>query len=230
MYSKRNFDKYVCSKNIPSTSLDKYRSHINKTTSFLTPNIVEERNLNVAVMDVFSRLMMNRIIFLGDPIDEYTANIVNAQLMFLNFEHEPEDGDTDISLYINSPGGHVYDGYSILDMMDYIECDVSTVCVGLAASMAAVILSHGEKGKRKSLKRSRIMIHQPLGGSYGQASDIEIANNEIQIIKKELSETLSENSGQNIKKVLKDMDRDKWMTAKEAENYGLIDEIIKKQK
>jgi ATP-dependent Clp protease protease subunit len=229
MYNQRNFEKYVIYK-ISSATFSNYRENINKTTSFLTPYIVEERNQNVAVMDVFSRLMMNRIIFLGDPIDEYTANIINAQLLYLNFEHEPEDGDYDINFYVNSPGGSVYDGYSILDMMDYVDCDVSTVCVGLAASMAAVILSHGEKGKRKSLRRSRIMIHQPLGGAVGQATEIEIANKEIQLVKTELSEILCENTGNNIKKIKKDMDRDKWMTSKEALDYGIIDEIVKRQK
>jgi ATP-dependent Clp protease protease subunit len=230
MYNQRNFEKYVISNKISSATFSNYRENINKTTSFLTPYIVEERNQNVAVMDVFSRLMMNRIIFLGDPIDEYTANIINAQLLYLNFEHEPEDGDYDINFYVNSPGGSVYDGYSILDMMDYVDCDVSTVCVGLAASMAAVILSHGEKGKRKSLRRSRIMIHQPLGGAVGQATEIEIANKEIQLVKTELSEILCENTGNNIKKIKKDMDRDKWMTSKEALDYGIIDEIVKRQK
>ena len=178
------------------------------------------------MMDVFSRLMMDRVIFLGTEIDDYVSNVITAQLLFLD-NLEVKNGE-DIHMYINSPGGTVYDGNSILDMMDMVKekCDIATVCTGLAASMSAVILSHGTKEKRCALKRSRIMIHQPIGGAFGQASDIVIEAKEIIRIKKELSTTLAENTGQSYKKVLKDTDRDNWLTSIQAKKYGIIDKII----
>jgi len=225
MNNKRNFEKYVVSNNnISSNNFEKYKSKFN-TYMNLTPNIVEERNLNVAIMDVFSRLMMNRIIYLMGEIDDFTSSIITAQLFYLDSED-----DSDITFYINSPGGNVYDGNGILDAMDYIKSDIKTVNYGLAASMAAVILSNGTKGKRKALKRSRTMIHQPLGSSFGQATDIEIANKEIQLLKQELIETLSNNTNNSIKKIKKDINRDMWMTSTEALDYGIIDEIVKRDK
>lgn len=231
---KKDFRLYARSMGISSTTMDSYENQVDKKMgggmgfkASMTPSIVEERYLNVAVMDVFSRLLMNRIIFLGLPIDEYVSNIISAQMLYLN---SISDSNEDINMYINSPGGSVYDGNAILDVMDFVQCDVGTLCTGLAASMSAVILSHGTKGKRDALKRSRVMIHQPLGGTgYSQASDIEITAREIGKIKKELSEQLAENSGQDYEKVLKDCDRDFWMTSAEAKDYGLIDNVIQRQ-
>ena len=232
----KDFKLFANSHGIASTTLYDYQKTINKQsgigmcgispTSSMTPHIVEERHLNVAIMDVFSRLLMNRIIFLGLPIDNYVSNVISAQLLYLNSNNNAED----INLYVNTPGGSVYDGNAILDVMDFVDCDVTTLCTGLAASMGAVILSHGSKGKRKTLKRSRIMIHQPLGGTgYAQASDIEITAKEISKIKKELSQLLADNTGQSFKKIQKDADRDYWMDSTEAKNYGIIDDIIKRK-
>ncbi len=187
--------------------------------------IVEERQLNVATMDVFSRLMVDRIIFLGVPITDEVANIIQAQLLFL----ESNDRDRDITIYINSPGGVVHAGLGIYDTMQYINSPVSTVCTGMAASMAAVLLCAGEQGKRSALPHSRVMIHQPMGGVSGQASDIEIEAREIQKLKKELYEILSKHSGQPYEKVWTDADRDCWMTAQEAKEYGMIDKVLVKQ-
>jgi ATP-dependent Clp protease protease subunit len=188
----------------------------------MTPNIIEERQLNAIAMDVFSRLMMDRIIFLGTGINDQVANIVQAQLLFL----ESADASKDIQIYINSPGGSVYAGLGIYDTMQFIKPDVATICTGIAASMAAVLLCAGAKGKRSGLTHSRVMIHQPLGGGQGQASDIEIAAREILKLKDELYEIIAKHSGQTIQKVNEDSDRDYWMKADEAKKYGMIDDIL----
>ena len=178
--------------------------------------------MNVAQMDVFSRLMMDRIIFLGTQINDYTANVIQAQLLFL----DSSDPGKDISIYINSPGGSVYAGYGIYDTMQYISCDISTICTGVAASMASILLVAGTKGKRYALPHSRVMIHQPLGGMQGQASDMEIAAREIIKVKKELYTILSNHSGQSFETIERDSDRDYWMTASEAEAYGMVDRVL----
>lgn len=190
--------------------------------SAMTPNIIEERQLNAIAMDVFSRLMMDRIIFLGTGINDQVANIVQAQLLFL----ESADASKDIQIYINSPGGSVYAGLGIYDTMQFIKPDVATICTGIAASMGAVLLCAGEKGKRSGLTHSRVMIHQPLGGAQGQASDIEITAREILKLKDELYQIISKHSGQSFDKVNEDSDRDYWMKADEALKYGMIDEIL----
>jgi len=192
----------------------------------MTPNIIEERQLNAIAMDVFSRLMMDRIIFLGTGISDQVANIVQAQLLFL----ASADSSKDIQIYINSPGGSVYAGLGIYDTMQFIKPDVATICTGMAASMAAILLCAGEKGKRSGLLHSRVMIHQPMSGTQGQASDIEIAAKEILKIKEELYKIIASHSGQTIKKVNEDSDRDFWMTANEAMEYGMIDEILERDK
>jgi ATP-dependent Clp protease protease subunit len=192
----------------------------------LTPNIIEERQLNAVAMDVFSRLMMDRIIFLGTGINDQVANIVQAQLLFL----ESTDASKDIQIYINSPGGSVYAGLGIYDTMQFIKPDVATICTGMAASMGAVLLCAGEKGKRSGLTHSRVMIHQPLGGAQGQASDIEITAREILKLKDELYQIIANHSGQTLEKVSDDSDRDYWMKADEAKNYGMIDEILVRDK
>ena len=189
---------------------------------YLNPYILEERQLNVTQMDVFSRLMMDRIIFLGTPIDDYVANVIQAQLLFL----DTSDPGKDISIYLNSPGGSVHAGLGIYDTMQYIGSDVATICTGMAASMAAVLLVAGEKGKRSALKHSRVMIHQPMGGAQGQASDIEITAREIQKLKKELYTIIADHSGNPFERIEKDSDRDYWMTAAEAKEYGMIDEVL----
>lgn len=192
---------------------------------YLNPYILEERQLNVTQMDVFSRLMMERIIFLGTQIDSYTANTIQAQLLFL----DSQDPGKDISIYINSPGGSVYDGLAIYDTMQFITSNVATLCTGMAASMAAVLLVAGEEGKRQALPHSRVMIHQPLGGVQGQASDIEIEAKEIQKFKKELYTIISEHSHTPYEKVWADSDRNYWMTADEAREYGMIDVVLKRK-
>lgn len=199
--------------------------HVDHYIENLTPNIIEERQLNIAAMDIFSRLMMDRIIFLGVPINDEVANIIMGQLLFL----ESSNPNRDIQIYINSPGGSVYAGLGIYDTMQYIGSDVATICTGMAASMAAVLLCAGQAGKRTALKHSRVMIHQPLGGAQGQASDMEITVKEIQKLKKELYDILSTHSGQPFKKVEKDSDRDYWMTSEEAKAYGMIDEVLVRQ-
>lgn len=195
-------------------------------SSYINPTIIEERQLNVAQMDVFSRLMMDRIIFLGTDVNDYTANVIQAQLLYL----DSCDPGKDVSIYINSPGGSVYAGLGIYDTMQYISSDVATICTGMAASMAAVLLVAGEKGKRFALKHSRVMIHQPMGGAQGQASDIEITAKQIQILKKELYDIISEHSGKPYEEVYRDSDRDYWMTAQEAKDYGMIDNVLLKAK
>jgi len=217
------FKKYAVKHlGISSLTLDNYMSAISRVPTGMTPNIIEERQMNIAVMDVFSRLMMDRIIFLGTAIDDYVSNIITAQLLFLS----SIDAKKDIQVYINSPGGSVYAGLGIYDTMQYISPDVSTICIGMAASMGAVLLCAGAEGKRTGLKHSRVMIHQPLGGAQGQASDIEITAREIQKLKKELYEIISFHTKKDYKQVWKDSDRDYWMVANEAKEYGMIDEVL----
>lgn len=199
--------------------LEKY---MNITSSYISPSILEERQLNVTQMDVFSRLMMDRIIFLGTQIDEYTANVIQAQLLFL----DSSDPGKDISIYLNSPGGSVYAGLGIYDTMQFIGSEVATICTGMAASMAAVLLVAGANGKRSALRHSRVMIHQPMGGAQGQASDIEITAREIQKLKKELYTIIADHSGNPFDRIEKDSDRDYWMTSQEALDYGMIDRIL----
>jgi len=211
---------------ISSMNLHKYTSMTNSFSAAITPNIIEERQLNVVAMDVFSRLMMDRIIFLGLPIDDYVANIVQAQLLFL----ESSDPSKDIQIYFNTPGGSVHAGLGIYDTMQFVNCDIRTICTGMAASMGAVLLAAGSKGKRMALKHSRVMIHQPMGGVQGQASDIEITAREIQKLKKELYTIIADHSDTPLEKVEKDSDRDFWMTAQEAKDYGMIDEVMLRNK
>ena len=204
---------------INSMTLHDFRA---EARGYVSPTIIEERHLNVATMDVFSRLMMDRIIFLGAPIYDDVANIIQAQLLFL----QSTDADKDIQIYINSPGGSVSAGLGIYDTMQYISCDVATICTGMAASMGAVLLAAGAAGKRSALPHSRVMIHQPLGGVQGQASDIEITAREIAKTKRELYEILASHSGKAIEQIEADADRDYWLTAAEAAEYGLIDKVL----
>ena len=216
------FEKYaVKHRGISSLALHRYNSILD---SYINPMIIEERQLNVAQMDVFSRLMMDRIIFLGCPVTDDVANIIQAQLLFL----DSNGYDSDISLYINSPGGSVYDGLGIYDTMQTISSDVHTICTGMAASMASILLAAGAPGKRSALTHSRVMIHQPLGGAEGQASDIEITAREIVKLKHELYQILSDHTGKDIEVIHHDADRDFWMTSQEALEYGMIDQIVKK--
>lgn len=222
MTQRDDFAKFATKdRGISSLSLDKYTSIQN---NYMSPTIIEERQLNVASMDVFSRLMMDRIIFLGVPIDDYVANIIMAQLLYL----ESADPSKDIQIYFNTPGGSVHAGLGIYDTMQYINCDVATICTGMAASMGAVLLSAGTEGKRSALKHSRIMIHQPMGGAQGQASDIEITAREIGKLKKELYTIIADHSHNPYERIEKDSDRDYWMTADEAHAYGMIDEVLKR--
>ena len=224
--SSKEFRKYATKHmGISSSTLDKYSSILPNIPVGMTPNIIEERQMNIAVMDVFSRLMMDRIIFLGTAIDDYVANIITAQLLFL----ESMDAKRDIQIYINSPGGGVYAGLGIYDTMQLIKPNVATICTGMAASMGAVLLCAGEKGKRSGLTHSRVMIHQPVGGAHGQASDIEITAKEILTLKEELYNIISKHTGQDYKKVYADSDRDYWMKSDKALEYGMIDEILTKE-
>ena len=217
MFDNNEFKKYATKHmGLNSMSVDHY------IESSMTPYIIEERPMNMTQMDVFSRLMMDRIIFLGTGINDQVANIINAQLLFL----ESVDPKKDIQIYMNSPGGSVYAGLGIYDTMQYIRPDVATICTGIAASMGAVLLCAGAEGKRSALKHSRVMIHQPLGGAQGQASDIEITTREILKLKKELYDILALHSKQSFKKVSTDSDRDYWMTASEAKTYGMVDEVL----
>ena len=219
-----DFEKFARSEaGISSLTLHDYRS---ATASYINPSIIEERRLNVASMDVFSRLLMDRVIFLGVPIDDDVANIIQAQLLFLG----STDSSADISLYLNTPGGQVSSGLAIYDTMQIIAPDVATICTGMAASMGSVLLCAGAKGKRSALPHSKVLIHQPLGGAKGQASDIEIAAREILKTKQELYSIISEHSGQSIEKITADADRDFWMSSREALEYGMIDEILSKKK
>ncbi|WP_372773663.1 ATP-dependent Clp endopeptidase proteolytic subunit ClpP [Mangrovibacterium sp.] len=220
MNDAKEFNKYATKhKGISSLTMHRYDSIF---TNSLTPYIIEERQLNVASMDVFSRLMMDRIIFLGTPIDDYIANIIQAQLLFL----ESTDPSKDIQIYFNTPGGSVHAGLGIYDTMQYISPDISTICTGMAASMGAVLLTAGAHGKRSALKHSRVMIHQPMGGAQGQASDIEITAREILKLKKELYDIIAKHAGKSYEEVERDADRDYWMTSEEAQAYGMIDEIL----
>lgn len=216
----KEFEKYaVKHKGISSNTLHGYLNH---NITNLTPNIIEERPMNIAVMDVYSRLMMDRIIFLGYPVTDEVANIITAQLLFL----ESTDRTRDVQLYINSPGGSVYAGLGLYDTMQFITPDIATICTGMAASMAAVLMAAGASGKRTALKHARIMMHQPSAGAMGQASDVEITVNEVRKVKHELYEILSYHTGQPEDKVAKDCNRDFWMTASEAKLYGLVDEVL----
>lgn len=222
MSNTDDFGKYSRSKfGVSSMTLHRFSSIWG---NYISPTIIEERQLNVASMDVFSRLMMDRIIFLGLPIDDNVANIIQAQLLYL----DSSDPGKDIQIYFNTPGGSVSAGLGIYDTMQYITADIATICTGMAASMGAVLLTAGTKGKRSALKHSRIMIHQPMGGVEGPASDIEIQAREILRLKKELYEIIALHSGNPVEKVEKDSDRDHWMTSKEAKEYGMIDEILDK--
>ena len=220
---KSEFQKYATKHlGMNSLALEQYMAQ----NSYISPSILEERQLNVTQMDVFSRLMMDRILFLGTPIDDYVANVMQAQLLFL----DTSDPGKDISIYLNSPGGSVHAGLGIYDTMQYIGSDVATICTGMAASMAAVLLVAGEKGKRSALKHSRVMIHQPMGGMQGQASDMEINYKQIMLLRDELYQIISDHSGQPFEKIMKDSDRDYWMTSAEALEYGMIDQILKRDK
>jgi len=224
MNFNKDFRKYALhNKNVRMSVYDDY---VTKHKNYISPTIIEERQLNIATMDVFSRLMMDRIIFLGVPIEDDVANIIQAQLLFL----ESVDSSKDIQIYINTPGGTVYAGLGIYDTMQYISPDISTICTGIAASMGAILLTAGTKGKRSALTHSRLMIHQPMGGVSGQASDIEITAKEIQKLKNELYQIISDHTGQDFDKVWKDGDRDYWMTANEALEYGMIDEVLSRNK
>ena len=224
MDNKNEFRKYaVKHAGFSSLTLDRFNS---MTNSYISPTIIEERQLNIASMDVFSRLMMDRIIFLGVPIDDTVANIIQAQLLFL----ESTDPSKDIQIYLNSPGGSVHAGLGIYDTMQYITANVATICTGMAASMAAVLLTAGAKGKRTALTHSRVMIHQPMGGASGQASELEITVREIMKLKNELYAIISEHSGKSMEQVEKDADRDYWMTSTEAVKYGMIDEVLVRNK
>jgi ATP-dependent Clp protease protease subunit len=216
----KEFEKFaVKHRGISSHTLHDYVQH---NVTNLTPNIIEERPMNIAVMDVYSRLMMDRIIFLGYPVSDEVANIITAQLLFL----ESTDRTRDIQLYINSPGGSVYAGLGLYDTMQFVSPDIATICTGMAASMAAVLMAAGAPGKRTALKHARIMMHQPSAGAMGQASDVEITVNEVRKVKHELYEILSYHTGQTVEKIAKDSNRDYWMTAPEAKEYGLVDEVL----
>lgn len=224
----KEFEKYaVKHRGMSSLTLHDYNKHITNTidpnlVTNLTPNIIEERPMNIAVMDVYSRLMMDRIIFLGYPINDEVANIIIAQMLFL----DSTDRARDIQMYINCPGGAVYSGLGVYDTMQYVSPDVSTICIGMAASMGQVLLCAGTKGKRTALKHSRVMIHQPSGAIGGQASDIEITVNEIRKLKRELYEITAFHTGKDAKQIETDSDRDYWLTAEEAKAYGLVDEVL----
>ena len=216
------FEKYALKhKNISSISMHRFQSMHN---SYINPTIIEERQLNIATMDVFSRLMMDRIIFLGVPINDDVANIIQAQLLFL----ESSDPSKDTQIYLNTPGGSVYAGVGIYDTMQYIGSEIATICTGIAASMGAVLLCAGKEGKRSALPHSRVMIHQPMGGAEGQASDIEITTRQILGLRKELYEIVAKHSGNPFEKIEKDSDRDYWMTSEEAKEYGMIDQVLRK--
>lgn len=220
----KEFEKFATKdQGISSMHYDKIITSMYPTN--LTPNIIEERQMNAVAMDVFSRLMMDRIIFLGTGVNDQVANIIQAQLLFL----QSVDASKDIQIYINSPGGSVYAGLGIYDTMQFVKPDVATICTGIAASMAAVLLCAGEKGKRSALKHSRVMIHQPMSGTQGQVSDMEIAVRETLKVKKELYDIISSHSGKSYEQVEKDSDRDYWMTSNEAQDYGMIDEVLERK-
>lgn len=217
-----DFLKFAIDKGMNSMHVEKT---MNASASYISPSILEERQLNVTQMDVFSRLMMDRIIFLGTEVNDYTANVIQAQLLYL----DSVDSERDINIYLNTPGGSVYAGLGIYDTMQFISSRVATICTGMAASMGAVLLVAGEKGMRAALPHSRVMIHQPLGGIQGQASDIEITAREILKLKDELYQIISDHSGQTMEKIRQDADRDYWMKAQEALEYGMIDKVYSKK-
>lgn len=219
---KNDFLKFATSRGMNSMHVENV---LNASASYISPSILEERQLNVTQMDVFSRLMMDRIIFLGTEVNDYTANVIQAQLLYL----DSVDSDRDISIYLNTPGGSVYAGLGIYDTMQFIRSRVATICTGMAASMGAVLLVAGEQGMRAALPHSRVMIHQPLGGIQGQASDIEITAREILKLKDELYQIISDHSGQTMEKIRQDADRDYWMTAEEALQYGMIDKVYRRE-
>ncbi len=222
---QNDFFKFAVSQGLNSMHVEKVMSDSAKRSaisdSYISPSILEERQLNVTQMDVFSRLMMDRIIFLGTEINDYTANVIQAQLLYL----DSADSDRDISIYLNTPGGSVYAGLGIYDTMQFVKSRIATICTGLAASMGAVLLVAGEQGMRAALPHSRVMIHQPLGGIQGQASDIEITAREILKLKEELYQIIAQHSGQDIERIRQDADRDHWMTAQEALDYKMIDKV-----
>ncbi len=225
-----DFLKFAASRGMNSMHVEKVmhdgmRAPMVATDSYISPSILEERQLNVTQMDVFSRLMMDRIIFLGTEVNDYTANVIQAQLLYL----DSVDSDKDISIYLNTPGGSVYAGLGIYDTMQFVKSRVATICTGMAASMGAVLLVAGEKGMRAALPHSRVMIHQPMGGIQGQASDIEITAKEILKLKDELYQIISDHSGQTMDKIRQDADRDYWMTAAEALEYGMIDKVYSRK-
>jgi ATP-dependent Clp protease protease subunit len=217
-----DFLKFAVSNGMNSMHVE---NAMNASASYISPSILEERQLNVTQMDVFSRLMMDRIIFLGTEVNDYTANVIQAQLLYL----DSVDSERDINIYLNTPGGSVYAGLGIYDTMQFIQSRVATICTGMAASMGAVLLVAGEKGMRAALPHSRVMIHQPLGGIQGQASDIEITAREILKLKDELYQIISDHSGQAMEKIRQDADRDYWMTAEEALQYGMIDKVYRRE-
>ena len=220
---QNDFLKFAVSQGLNSMHVENV---MNASAGYINPTILEERMLNVTQMDVFSRLMMDRVIFLGTEVNDYTANVIQAQLLYLN----ANDSERDISLYLNTPGGSVYAGLGIYDTMQFVNCDIATICTGMAASMGAVLLVAGAEGKRAALPHSRVMIHQPMGGIQGQASDIEITAKQILKLKDELYEIISEHAHKDIEIIRKDADRDYWMDAKEALAYGMIDKIYSKRK
>jgi ATP-dependent Clp protease protease subunit len=227
MFTKDEFKKYaVKHMGMSSMHLEKYMETSVPNITGFTPTVIEERQLNVVGMDVFSRLMMDRIIFMGVPVNDYVANVIQAQLLFL----DSADPKRDIQMYINSPGGSVIDGLGIYDTMQYVNPDVATICTGLAASMGAVLLCAGKKGKRTCLKHSRVMIHQPSGGMQGQFSDMEISYKLIKNMKKELYEIMALHTEKDVEKIEVDCDRDNWMTADEAREYGIVDEVLSKNR
>jgi ATP-dependent Clp protease protease subunit len=225
MFPKDEFKKYAVKHHgMSSMHLDKYMDESIPGVYGFTPQVIEERQMNIVGMDVFSRLMMDRIIFMGVPVNDYVANVIQAQMLFL----ESSDPKRDIQMFINSPGGSVIDGMGIYDTMQYVSPDVATICTGLAASMGAVLLTAGTKGKRTCLPHSRVMIHQPSGGMRGQFTDMEISYNLIKTLRNELYDIMSKHTGKDFKTIEKDSERDNWMTAKEAKEYGLVDEVLER--
>lgn len=223
MFHKDEFKKYAVKHlGMNSMHLEKYMKVSAPNIHAFTPTVIEERQMNVAAMDVFSRLMMDRIIFMGVPVNDYVANVIQAQLLFL----ESTDPKRDIQMFINSPGGSVIAGLGIYDTMQYVSPDVATICTGLAASMGAVLLAAGQKGKRTCLYHSRVMIHQPMGGMQGQVTEMEISYNLIKDLQKQLYDILAHHTGQDYETIAKDSDRDNWKTAQQAKEYGLIDEVL----
>lgn len=226
MFPKDEFKKYAVKHlGMSSMHLDKYMGTTVPNINAFTPQVIEERQMNIVGMDVFSRLMMDRIIFMGVPVNDYVANVIQAQMLFL----ESTDPKRDIQMFINSPGGSVIAGMGIYDTMQYVSPDVGTICTGLAASMGAVLLAAGNKGKRTCLQHSRVMIHQPSGGMQGQFTDMEISYNLIKSLRNELYEILAYHTGKKFAQIEKDSDRDNWMTAKDAKDYGLVDEVLDRE-